>query len=163
MLAFKSVKPRKTAVKESVGERGKYAEKQVRDLFDKLNTENSSFAYERVVDARAARGAVGKALSDFLVWSNPYNIPLEVKSTLHKLRLPSSAITQLPRLKKVAMAGAKPYVLVYFKTLDAWRVAPASWFEFGVPSWDMSELPTHPTCEQALFSTGYFPRLRNGA
>lgn len=165
---WKPTKPRKLPVKESVGQRGKYAEKKVTELFEKLNLQYAGFAFERLPDARAAGGHLKKMISDFLVWwegeyaqDAAVNIALECKSTEHNYRLSKSAIEQLPRLKKVARAGAKAVVVVYFKKLDQWRIAPASWFVTGVPSWDMSKLPLYPTCEQALYSTGFFPRLKD--
>jgi penicillin-binding protein-related factor A (putative recombinase) len=145
--------------KESIGERGKTAEKAVMSHFDRLNTRFMAFAYERTSDARAAGGRLKKQLSDFLCWWTGTSIPLEVKSTEHDYRLPSDHLTQLPRLKKVAKAGARPYVLVLFKGLAQWRIAPVDYFEFGKPSWDMRDLPLYASAQAALESTGDFPIL----
>jgi hypothetical protein len=151
-------------VKEGVGDRGKYAEKEVTKVLEGWN-KLAAFAFERLPDARAARGALASQISDFLVW-HKVNIPLEVKSTEHSTRrgsylLSASAIEQLPRLKKVAMTGAAvPFVLVYFKATDRWRVAHIDFFGYGVPSWDMSDLPEFATAKLALESTGFFPTGR---
>lgn len=146
-------------IKESVGERGKTAEKAVTRHFDILNTRFAHFAFERLSDARAAGGRLKKQISDYLVWWGQWNVPLEVKSTEHDYRLSKDAISQLPKLNKVALAGAKPHVLVLFKTIEKWRIAPISYFDYGVPSWDMRDLPLYDSAQQALESTGYFPIL----
>jgi hypothetical protein len=150
--------------KEAVGQRGKNAEKEVTKVLEAWNN-LATFAFDRLPDARMARGRMKSALSDFLVWHYIPNgsdeitlsIPLEVKSTEHDYRLTKAALEQLPRLKKVSMAGAYPVVLVYFKGIDKWRVAQIDFFEYGLPSWDMSELPVFDTPDAALQSTGLFP------
>jgi Holliday junction resolvase len=147
---------KKAAKKESLGQRGKDAEKSARDVLEEWNTKHATFAFERLADARAAGGRIKKQISDYMCWHLPLCIPLEVKSTEHPYRLPKANLEQLPRLKKVALAGAKPLVLVEFKTIG-WRIAPVSYFQFGVPSWDMSDLPVFATAKEALQSTGFFP------
>lgn len=146
--------------KEAVGQRGKDAEKEVKGVLEEWNN-LANFAYDRLPDARMARGRMKSALSDFLVWYAPgghrFNMPLEVKSTEHDYRLKKDALEQLPRLKKAAMSGAFPVVLVYFKGIDKWRVADHTFFAPGLPSWDMSELPVFGTPKEALQSTGLFP------
>lgn len=146
-------------IKESVGQRGKTAEKAVAKHFDTLNTRFAHFAFERLSDARSAGGMLKKQISDYLVWWGQWSVPLEVKSTEHDYRLPNTALSQLPKLNKISLAGAKPYVLVLFKKLNQWRIAPASYFAFGVPSWDMRDLPLYDSAQDALESTGYFPIL----
>lgn len=156
-------------VKEGVGDRGKYAEKEVTKVLEGWNA-LAAFAFERLPDARAARGRMKAQISDFMVWYKravnlmmvSYCIPLEVKSTEHKggYLLSKAALEQLPRLNKSAAAGAHPFVLVYFKATDRWRVAPVSFFPFGQPSWNMSSLPEFPTAKAALESTGFFPTGR---
>lgn len=157
-------------VKEGVGDRGKFAEKEVTKVLEGWNR-LAAFAFERLPDARAAGGRLKQQISDFMCWyTQPdgsyewnYCIPLEVKSTEHSTKngsylLSAGALDQLPRLKKVEAAGANPYVLVYFKVTDRWRVAPISYFEFGQPSWNMSDLPEFTSAKAALQSTGFFPR-----
>lgn len=158
-IKSKVLAPRKKRApkKETIGERGKNAEAEVTKVLEVWNGAYASFAYERLPDARAARGRLKAQIADFMVWNLPHNIPLEVKSTEHNYRIEKDKLDQLPRLKKVALAGAKCYVLVHFKTIDKWRVAPISYFEFGVPSWDMSNLKTFDTPKEALESTGFFP------
>jgi hypothetical protein len=150
----KATKPRE---KEDVGQRGKTAEKLVQALLDEWNTKCVNFAYTRLADSRAARGMVKAQISDYIVWHKEVSIPLEVKSIEHDYRLPKANLDQLPNLKKVELAGAYPLVLVHFKLSDVWRVAPTSYFEFGVPSWDMRNRSTYATAKLALQSTGFFP------
>lgn len=166
-------KPRKM-VKEGVGDRGKYAEKEVTKVLEGWNA-LANFAFERLPDARAAGGRIKAQISDFMCWhrQRPQElglgrlaqnlcIPLEVKSTEHKggYLLKREALDQLPRLKKAQLAGTVPVVLVYFKAHDFWRVAPIDFFVYDVSSWNMSSLPTFPTAKAALASTGFFPTGR---
>lgn len=145
--------------KETVGQRGKTAEKLAQEHLDSLNARFISFAYERLPDARAAGGRFKATISDYLCWYNGRSVPLEVKSTEHDYRLPKDALAQLPRLHKVSKAGAHPHVLVLFKGLEKWRIAPADFFVFGVPSWDMRDLPLFDSVRDALNSTDVFPVL----
>lgn len=139
------------------GQRGKTAEKEVKEYFEHLNGTHFDFAFSRLPDARSAGGRLGAVLCDFLVWFKGLSIPLEVKETKHDYRLAKDKLSQLAILQKVAGAGAVPYVLVYFTTIDQWRVAPISYFEFGVPSWDMRDLKLYPDAKVALESTLDFP------
>lgn len=151
--------------KESIGQRGKTAQDEAKKVLDKMNTKDAHFTYVRLADARAAGGRLKKQLSDYICWwwridtGVKYSMPLEVKSTEHDYRIGKDDITQLPMLKKSYQAGAYPFVLVLFKGLNQWRIAPIDFFEFGKPSWDMSELKLFDTPEAALSSTGFFPTL----
>lgn len=150
--------------KEAVGQRGKTAQDLTKAVLEKMNT-SSDFAYDRVSDARAAGGKLKKQLCDYLCWHKAannmcYSVPLEVKSTEHDYRITKAHLTQLQKLHMVAKAGADPHVLVLFKGLSKWRIAPITFFGFGVPSWDMSSLPLFDTAQEALESTGLFPRIR---
>jgi hypothetical protein len=158
--------------KESIGERGKTAQDLTQKHLDLLNTKHASFTYIRLQDARAAGGRLKKQLADFICWYhkkvNPHphdylveclSMPLEVKSTEHDYRITKDHLSQLPMLKKVKLAGAEPYVLVLFKQIEKWRIAPIDFFPFGQASWDMSKLPMFDTAQDALESTGFFPVL----
>lgn len=154
--------------KESIGQRGKTAQDLVQKHLDLLNEAYAGFSYIRLMDARAAGGRLKKQMSDFICWHsklvvnelyNRLSMPLEVKSTEHSHLLTKAHLTQLPMLNKVALSGASPFVLVLFKGLEKWRIAPISFFHFGATSWNMSNLPLFDTAQQALESTGYFPLL----
>lgn len=155
-MAGIKVTGRKPAKKETIGQRGKNAEKEVTSVLEEFNN-LSAFAYERLPDARAAGGRIKAMICDFLVWHATRSILLEVKSVEHDYRLPKANLEQLPRLNKVEKAGGVGVVLVHFKTIDKWRVARTSFFEYGVPSWDMSGLAVFDTPKEALQSTGWFP------
>ena len=146
--------------KPGIGDRGKWAEKQVQDLLENLNSKVSAFAFERLPDARAARGALKAQVSDFLVWWNKDHFPLEVKETVHDYRLEKGKLDQLPRLRKIYKAGFDGVVLVHHSTLQKWRVMSTIYFEGDIPpSWDLSKVPLHPDATTALLSTGRFPRI----
>lgn len=149
----------KKAAARVVGQRGKTAEKEVQKHLEKLNGEYFDFAFSRLPDARAAGGRLAAVMCDYLCWYRGLSLPLEVKEIAHDFRLPKASLSQLAILKKVAEAGAKPYVLVLFTTIGKWRIAPISAFEFDVPSWDMSEIPTFDSAAEAMASAG-FPPLR---
>lgn len=137
---------------EEKGDRGKAAEKAVLEYLEKVNEARVNFAFERLPDARAARGRLKRQLSDYIVEYAGGFYPLEVKETKHDRRLAKDKIEQLPRLKKWRLAGARPIVLVYHSELDQWRLP-----DFGIfmrspipPSWDMSDEPLFDSAEDAL-------------
>lgn len=141
-----------TDMGKDLKDRGKDSEKAVLAALEKMNDASVGFAFERLPDARSARGRIKKQISDFIVMKDGYFHPLEVKETEHNYRLAKDKLDQLPRLKKWARAGSKPLVLVHHSSLDVWRTVP---FELLAatplpPSWDLSELRTYPTAEAAL-------------
>jgi penicillin-binding protein-related factor A (putative recombinase) len=146
--------------KESIGQRGKTAEKATQDHLEKLNNKYLDFAYSRLPDARAAGGRLKAAICDFMIWSGGRCVPLEVKSTEHNFRLAKDKLAQLPNLKKVERAGADPFVLVLHTTTGLWRIAPIRFFEFGHPSWDLTSFPTFASAGDALNSVGFLPVLK---
>lgn len=137
---------------KSPGDRGKFAEKQVADVLDRFNDEYVTFAFERLPDARAARGRLKRQLSDFIVESNGVFYPFEVKETGHDFRLTKDKIEQLPRLKKWRLAGARPVVMIYHSNLGQWRLP-----HFDVflptpvpPSWNLIDEPLYDSAEEAM-------------
>lgn len=134
------------------GDRGKVAERTVAEILEQFNNDFLSFAYERLPDARAARGRLKRQLSDFIVEYDGVFYPFEVKETEHEFRLKKEKIEQLPRLKKWRLAGARPIVLVYHSTLDQWRLP-----DFGIflptptpSSWDLRDEPLFDSAEDAM-------------
>lgn len=146
----------KAKVKET-GQRGKTAEKAVKALLERLNEKHFDFAYSRLPDARAAGGRLGAVICDFLVWYRGKSLLLEVKETQQNRRLAKDKLSQLATLQKVKAAGATPVVLVYHTELDRWRVSGVDFFEFGRPSWDLSDLVLYVSAAEALGSTLLFP------
>ena len=143
------------ATKEKIGQRGKTAERLVEAVLKKWNGQ-SNFAFWRAPDARAAMGRLGASPADFIYFSRGKAGFLEVKSTTHNTRLTRAAVSQLPTLQKFSLAGAANLVLVYHSELDVWRILYPGVLPMGVPSWDLTNVMTWPTAEDALNSTGYF-------
>lgn len=128
---------------------GKETEKLVGVVFDELN-QSSSFAHHRFPDAKAARGALKAQPSDSLLVWNGVPIFLEIKALKHLYRLPSDRVTQLPVLKKFALAGAQGWVLVNHYMIQRWRIVSVDDLTFGVPSWDLSSVETFDGPKDAI-------------
>lgn len=143
------------ATKEKIGQRGKTAEKLVDAVLKKWNGQ-SNFAFWRAPDARAAMGRLGASPADFVYFSGKHAGFLEIKSTTHNTRLTRAAVSQLPTLQKFSHAGASNLILVYHSELSVWRILFPANLLMDVPSWDLTSIPTYPTAEDALLSTGYF-------
>lgn len=141
-------------------DRGKYAEKQVTSLLEAQSTTYADFAFERLPDARAARGAFKAMVADFDIGVGSLGLAvfLEVKEMKHLFRIAKDKLEQLARLRKWKLAGRTFYVLVYHSESDKWRLVPDSFFGLeGTPaSWDLRPLPEYPSAEAALKSTGWF-------
>lgn len=118
--------------------RGKEAEGLVKKHLAKLSTQ-SDFTFYRFPDARA--GSLQTAPADFMLLHKGQLILLEVKQVEHSYRLPHQNLTQTPKLVRYEMAGAKSYVLVYFRPDKCWRIAPVDFFKFkSGGSWDMRSI-----------------------
>lgn len=137
----------------SRADRGKSAEKQVEAWLAHLNEKFARFAWHRFPDPRSTRGMVKQQPCDYLVQVPGGTTLLEVKELEHAFRIPAKNISQLPTLKKFHMAGARTAILIHFKPINKWRCVDASKLEArSTGSWDMSEVPTHDTPEQAFVS-----------
>ena len=134
---------------------GKETEKLVEKLLEGWN-QNANFSWHRLPDAKAARGFLAAQPADYVWWRLPHGGYLEVKATKHAYRLSKDKVTQLPSLRKHAQAGARCYVLVHHYLEGKWRVINAATMEVNVPSWDLSQLPTYNSADDALKSTGFF-------
>lgn len=145
---------RRTADQVERGKRGKFAEKEVLDFLARWNTSNAHFAFEKLADARAARGAIKAQISDFILQlggrENPRFIILEVKETTHHFRIAKDKLAQLPRIRKWYHAGAEGVMLIYHRGLQGWRVVDLSTLELGVPSWDLRRYDLFDNAEGAL-------------
>lgn len=141
--------------KESIGQRGKKAEKEVDALLKKWNGK-ANFTFFRMPDARAAMGRLGASPGDFLYFSGGHAGFIEVKSTEHAFRLARAKVSQIPTLKKFALAGARSFILVHHSTQNVWRILFPGGLSDEVPLWDLSNVDTYPSAEDALVSTGYF-------
>ena len=134
------------------GSRGKHAEKEVEKTLESYNRNHLDFAYHRLPDARSARNFLKAQPADFMYWCSGIGGFIEVKETKHSSRLSRDKISQMPVLKKFALAGARSTVIIFHSTTQKWRIAPLSFFVDEVPSWDLSPLPTFDSAEKALKS-----------
>lgn len=134
---------------------GKATEQLVEKLFEQWN-QDVNFSWHRLPDARAARGFLAAQPADYIWWRRPAGGYLEVKATQHAYRLSKDKVRQLPLLHKHGLAGAQCYVLVHHYLQGTWRVVAAADLALGLPSWDLSAVPTFTSAEAALKSTGLF-------
>jgi len=141
--------------KESIGARGKQAEKTVEAILKKWNGK-STFAYWRLPDARSARSFLSAQPGDFGFYCGANAGIIEVKSTTHAFRIAKDKISQLAVLTKLEMAGAKSVILINHSVEGVWRAVLPTQLEIGLPSWNLSEFKTYASAEEALKSTGYF-------
>ena len=134
--------------------KGKDAEKLVAKFLEEWAACSPQRSYERLIDAKAAGRTIKASAADFCCWSftplGHYTVFVECKETLHQYRLAKDKVPQLPRLRKLAQCGCTCLILVFHSTLNAWRVVKAEELEVGVPSWDLSCKPLHPTPGAAL-------------
>lgn len=150
-----------SAKAKAIGQRGKFAEKEVEKLFSHLNDRVLNFAYERLPDARSAGGRLKAQLCDFLAWwqycggergediSISYQI--EVKEIAHAFRLPRDKLGQLPKLRKIRRAGGVGIVIIYHTSTEMWRAIPLGFFNGEAPpSWDLSGVPKYASLAEAL-------------
>ena len=142
-------------LKENIGQRGKWAEKEVENTLKAFNT-RASFAYFRMPDARAAMGRLSASPADFLYFYGDRSGFIEVKSTKHAFRLPRSSFSQLPTLHKFSAAGASNILLVHHSEQNLWRVVPPEGLETDVTSWSLIHYQAWNSAERALLSTDYF-------
>ena len=146
--------------KKQIGQRGKVAEKAVQEILELWNVKKAAFAFERLPDARAARGALKAQVSDFMIGlttdTGRHFVLLEVKECKHPHRLPRDKVAQLPRIKKWVRACAAGLVLVNHTEIGKWRIVNSLDLESGVPSWDLSAYPTYDTAWAALVTIPIF-------
>lgn len=134
---------------------GKETEKMVEALFIEWNN-STNFAWHRLPDAKSARGMLRAQPADYIYRSPTGSGFIEVKALKHPYRLPSERVSQLPTLKKWALAGSQDIILVHHYMIGQWRIMCPEDIECGVPSWDLSRIETHPTAKDALLKTLFF-------
>lgn len=134
---------------------GNETEKLVEGLFKEWNN-SQRFAWHRLPDAKAARGRMAAQPADYLYRHGVTAGFIEVKALKHPYRLPAARVSQLPTLKKWSMAGAQNLVLVFHYMENVWRVLYPGGLDSAAASWDLREVPTYASAEDALISTGYF-------
>lgn len=112
------------------------------------------FAWHRMPDAKAARGALAAQPADYLIACRGRGFFLEVKALKHEYRLPKDRVSQLATLKKFGLAGVTGLVMIHHYLIGQWRIVPAANLTTDVPSWDLSERPTYGSPHEALRAGG---------
>ena len=128
---------------------GKATEKLVEDVFDELN-KSMGFAYHRLPDAKAARGALAAQPADYIYFFRGVGGFIEAKALKHVFRLPRDRVTQLPVLHKFDFAGSRNFVIVHHYMTGVWRVVATTELEAGVPSWDLRGLTEYRSANEAV-------------
>ena len=141
---------------------GKWAEKQAQLWLEAASARDSSLAFHRFPDARAARGALAAQPSDFLISKGTpggFNrtIYLEVKETAQIRRLPKAKVGQYGMLKKFYWTNAEVLVAVYMSEYKNWVYLQANqdvddlfYFDECPPSFDLAHLEHYPTINDIL-------------
>jgi hypothetical protein len=109
----------------SVIDKGKWAEKVTGEALEERSAKELRFAWHRLPDAKAARGALSSQPSDFLVTYKGRTTFLEVKETQQISRLPKTKISQFGALLKFNLAGADVKVLVHRSVCGDWVILTA--------------------------------------
>lgn len=135
-------------------DRGKDAEKKVHEALTTWVGDIGSREFNRLMDTRAAGRIVKAAAADFEFFSAGIHGLIEAKETEHEFRLQRSKITQIPRLRKRALAGGVCLVLIYHSTLKLWRAVAVDYLLDGGDkgSWDLRNVDTHESAGAALAS-----------
>jgi hypothetical protein len=134
-------------------DRGKDTEGHIKRHFENLNRQILPFMFEKLPDARSARGAFKAVLCDFNVLCRSVSFYIEAKETEHPYRLARDKIPQIAKLRKAELAGGVPFVLVYHSLLGQWRCLPISYFDGPIPaSWDLRNAPLFDDLKSALAS-----------
>lgn len=122
---------------------GKATEKKVRKEFDKEEENNVHFAFERLYDAKAARGKFPPQTSDYHVDFNGRSIYVECKETTDPDTISISAFDQFPRMKRKAMAGAPGALVVYHIKERVYRLVPLADFPLSTRTFKLGTYQTH--------------------
>lgn len=126
--------------KDNAGNRGKYAEKKVREFLQWFSGLNADFDFHRILDARSAMGRFPSQPGDFAFYMPRVHGLIEIKEVAHDFRLPHKNFgpEQIGKLLKRRLAGGTILILVYHSTCKLWRVVD---FEFlrtrTGGSWDL--------------------------
>lgn len=115
------------------------------------------FAFHRLPDTKSARlNMVASQPADYIYRCGSHAGMIEAKGLGHPYCLPKKNLSQLPTLRKWALAGSEDVILVYHYMQDKWRPVYPIALNPADPSWDLRQFLTFGTAEDALKSTGYF-------
>lgn len=135
-------------------DKGKWVEGKVQDWLQGKSATTSRFAWHRMPDSRAARGALSPQPADWytslrLPNDVPFPVYLEAKETAEKTRLPKAKIGQYGKLLMFHLAGTEARVIVYRSLHNDWTYFTGlELFPEG------DEVPTSfPFVDRPLFAT----------
>lgn len=140
-------------------DKGKWTEGKVQDWLASKASTTSRFAWHRLPDARAARGALSPQPADWytslrLPDDSPFPVFLEAKESAEKLRLPKGKIGQYGKLFMFHLAGTEARLIVYRSLHNDWTYfTGVELFPGGdeVPtSFPFAGRPTFATAAEAL-------------
>lgn len=134
---------------------GKFCEKKVRALLEKESAGNSRFAYERLHDARAARGKFPAQTCDFHIntfnsTGRPMSIFLECKETIEEDKISIDAFPQFPRIYRKMLAGATGLLVVWHSKQRVFRFVPLAPFPISTRTFKLAEYPTTKKIDDLL-------------
>ena len=134
---------------------GKGLETRLKKLFTAEQERNSRFAFERLHDARAARGKFPPQPSDFLI--NTYNctgrplcIYLEAKETENEDKITIDSFSQFPRIYRKILAGATGLLVVYHTIRKLYRFVPLARFPISTRTFKLEGEKTYKKLDQLL-------------
>jgi len=132
----------------SIGQRGKWAEGQVRKWCAARSDASATFDFYRYPDPRA--GSLQPVPADFEAVQHgvPYLYEVkEVQTTSPSRRLPQKNFSadKVARMYKRLLAGADCWVIICHMPEREWRLVPLSVFLVRAPSWDISMYPAYST------------------
>jgi hypothetical protein len=134
----------------TTGQRGKWAEGQVKAWTNRRSDAEAGFWAYRYPDLRA--GSLQAVPADFGIVHLGVAMLLEVKEVQHAFRLPAKNFSadKRARMQKFAWAGGQGWVLVCHMPEKLWRLVPIEVFAGAVPSWDLSAHMTFAKLDDAM-------------
>lgn len=132
----------------TVGQRGKWAEGQVKKWCSARSDAEATFDFYRYPDARAGSFQVVPADFEAVQQGTPFLFEVkEVQSTSASRRLPQKNFSadKVARMRKRQIAGAECWVIICHMPEKEWRRVPLSVFVVRAPSWDISMYPAYLT------------------
>lgn len=139
--------------------RGKSAEKSVKDWMTARSDADARFAFHRHPDPHS--GSLQPVPADYEVMHRDVHFLVEVKEVKAAAKSGSRRLPQanfsadkVARMRKWSMAGSSCWVVVHHTAVGEWRLMPIS--EFAPPrppSWDLTDYgaTSLDACMEALF------------
>lgn len=157
----------------SPANRGKFAEKKVKEILEHFEKRNMTFTYNRCLDAHAAGGRFPAQAGDFQAFALASYVLIDGKDSVEALRIPTAeglpasrnfiievkevaherllppknySADKVARVQKRALAGTEALVVVLHKVPSfVYRLVPFEVFTKrpAKGSWDLSAYPTY--------------------